>query len=316
LRDPAVRSHFNDTLFAFEASGWGPNEAMMSNFGLFYTVVVLGAGAAEARIKAMLQSGQPALFYLWTPHAMFANFKLHRVDLPAFRPELFAAARSDYPTDVLEKVAARRLGQIAPLVQQLYSRFRLDNGAQESMMGAVDDGGLSVKQVTCNWLTAPENALTWRAWLPSEQPQCAAGQHLNESESSGLSSCSTCPAGFVSEGGTVTACTMCERGALANPAIMRAVNRFVKRCSQQSSPGRRIELWRCAGYFQPTAGQLACLSCDILRDSYQEHMGRNACTPCPANTARFVGGPSAANPATCQCKRGPLASCSFWKHFY
>jgi hypothetical protein len=76
LRERAVRSHFNNTLFAFEGSGWGPNEAIMSNFGLFYNVAVLGAGAPEAGIKAMLHFGQPALFYLWTPHAMLADFEL------------------------------------------------------------------------------------------------------------------------------------------------------------------------------------------------------------------------------------------------
>ena len=218
LRDPAVRSHFNNTFFAFEPTGWGPNEAMMANFGLSYTMVFLGADSAVADIEGMLDSGQPALFFLWTPHAILANHELHRIDLPAFSPRLFAAARSDYPTDVLEKVQWRWLAQIAPLVHQLYSRFNVDNAAQDNIMGAAYAGGLSVKEATCAWFKSPENALAWRAWLPPEEPQCGPGQRLNKSLTpgvTGLFACSTCPAGFVSEGGTATVCTACKPGRCA-----------------------------------------------------------------------------------------------------
>ena len=59
----------------------------------------------------------------------------------------------------------------------------------------------------------------------------------------------------------------------------------------------------CAGYFQPSTGQLDCISCDNVGVSaYQESPAQTACLLCAANTQRYML--SAANRSSCQCNEG------------
>jgi hypothetical protein len=111
LRDPQVWRHFNGTFLAFERS-WGDEELRMMNLDLRYDVAYLGAIAAADAIRARLDAGLPAFFYLWSPHALNSRYRLNRIQLPAYTPKLFNLGRSDYPTDVLEKVAATEAGRI------------------------------------------------------------------------------------------------------------------------------------------------------------------------------------------------------------
>ena len=69
LREPAVRRHFNDTLYAFEPT-WGPETSkLMSSLDLNYNVLFLGAGEALSVLGARLKADRPTLFFLWSPHA-------------------------------------------------------------------------------------------------------------------------------------------------------------------------------------------------------------------------------------------------------
>jgi hypothetical protein len=67
--------------------------------------------------------------------------------------------------DLLEKVGTKTLFEHAPDVAMLYSRFSIDNSAQESMLAAMDSG-LSAMQAACGWIRKEENAGVWGAWLP------------------------------------------------------------------------------------------------------------------------------------------------------
>jgi hypothetical protein len=205
-RDPQVRRHFNATFLAFEVEGWGPNQELMTNLDLRYDVAYLGAHRAADAIRARLDAGLPAFFYLWSPHPFNARYSLTRIQLPAYTPALFKLGLSDYPTDVLEKVAAKTLSKHAPDVATLYSLFRIDNPAQESML-AVVDSGLSAMQATCAWMQKEENAAVWTAWLPVARLACDPGNYAVDE-----SSCAPCSAGSASVGGAVSLCTSCTAG--------------------------------------------------------------------------------------------------------
>ena len=103
LKDPDVLRHFNGTFLAF-VRDWGDLELFMSNLELPYKVAFLGAGAAPDAIRARLDAGIPAFFYLWSPHGFNARYGLNRIQLPAYSAERFELGLTDYPVDVLEKV--------------------------------------------------------------------------------------------------------------------------------------------------------------------------------------------------------------------
>ena len=205
LRDPQVRQHFNGTFLAFERS-WGPNQELMTNLDLRYGVAYLGADRAVDAIRARLDAGLPAFFYLWSPHPLNSRHSLNRIQLPAYTPALFELGLSDYPTDVLEKVAAKTLSEHASDVAKVYSLFRIGSPAQESMLAAIDSG-LSAMQATCAWMQKEENAAVWGAWLPVAKLACDPGNYAVDA-----SSCVPCPAGSASVGGAVSACTSCSAG--------------------------------------------------------------------------------------------------------
>jgi hypothetical protein len=170
LNDSAAREYFGGILYAFDRD-WGPVEEMVRTFAPGYRVVFLGANAA-ATITSRLQASVPTLFYLWTPHALNAQFSLSRIQLPPYSPALFAQGRSDFPTDVLEKLAAKNLPDISSQVSSLYRRFAVETATQEQLLSAIDFRGQPVMEAVCGWLTAEENVPIWRAWVLSNDLSC------------------------------------------------------------------------------------------------------------------------------------------------
>jgi ABC-type proline/glycine betaine transport system substrate-binding protein len=158
-------------------------------------------------IRARLDAGIPSFFLLWSPHAFNIRYGLSRIQLPAYTPRRFEQGRSDFPTDVLEKVGSMTLSEHTPLVAELYSLFEIDNSAQESMLGAIDSG-LSTMQAVCSWMREEENTAVWEAWVPVEKVACDAGHYAVDE-----TSCAPCPAGSASVGGTATSCMQCSAGA-------------------------------------------------------------------------------------------------------
>jgi ABC-type proline/glycine betaine transport system substrate-binding protein len=207
LRDPAVKRHFNSTFLAFEP-GWGPDQELQTNLDLHYDVEYLGADEAPRAIQARLDAGLPTLFYLWSPHPLNAKFGLNRIQLPAYSPALFAQGRSDYPTDVLEKVGSEQLARLAPAVAKMYSLFGIDSSAQEAIFANVDAQGLSVMQASCAWMRQEENLVIWEAWQPVEKASCDVGHYVAND-----TSCAPCPPGSASVDVEATACVKCAAGA-------------------------------------------------------------------------------------------------------
>ena len=170
LNDSRVRDHFGGTLYAF-VPDWGPVEEILLNLGLDYQVVFLGIDAA-ATIRSRLQAGVPTLFYLWSPHSLNAQFVLSRIQLPPYSRALYEQGRSDFPMDVLEKLAAKNLSEISREVSTVYNRFTLETATQESLQLAIDFGGETVVQAVCGWLSTEENVAVWRSWLLDDRVSC------------------------------------------------------------------------------------------------------------------------------------------------
>ena len=168
LKDPAVRDAFNATFLAFQRD-WGNNELMLAKLGLRYNVVYLGSSRASSVIQSTLEAGLPAFFYLWSPHPFNARYGLNRIQLPAHSAALFEEGLSDFPIDVVVKMGTKQLAMSVPEVAEMYSRFRIDNTAQESMLAMINADGTSVMQAVCIWMRKEENAAVWKAWLPTEE---------------------------------------------------------------------------------------------------------------------------------------------------
>jgi hypothetical protein len=207
LRDPQVRLHFNGTFLAFDRS-WGDEELRMTKLDLRYDAIYLGADLAPHAIQARLEAGLPTFFYLWSPHPFNSQYSLNRIQLPAYAPKLFDHGLSDYPTDVLEKVASKQLAVFAPAVAELLSRFAIGNDAQESMLAMIGEGevGLSTMHAVCSWIR--KESVVWQAWLPSEKGSCDIGNYVVNQ-----TSCAPCSPGFTSVGGPTTTCKRCPAGA-------------------------------------------------------------------------------------------------------
>ena len=206
LRDGGARRAFDGTFLAFEEA-WGPNAELMANLSLSYRVANLGAGVAPDVIRARLDANIPAFFFLWSPHAFNAQHALNRIQLPQLRAAATSheAGPSDFPTEMLEKVASKTLSELTPEVAEFYSRFRIDTLAQERMLAAIDAEELSAMQAACAWMRTEENAAVPKAWLPVATLDCDAGHYA-------ATSCAPCPQGSASFGGAATACAQCSAG--------------------------------------------------------------------------------------------------------
>ena len=176
LRNPAVRSHFNNTFWAYGAvgddcsRGWGPNPDLMTNLGLQYEFFCIGDQAAGDEILSeRLGKGLPTLFYLWEPHPFHKRFSLNRIQLPVYKKAGFALGETDYNSDILFKVASaasqKGLATVAPKVWQLLSRFVIDRDDQETMLDMTKHG-VAAMDAACSWME--KNTVAWKAWQPDE----------------------------------------------------------------------------------------------------------------------------------------------------
>jgi hypothetical protein len=83
---------------------------------------------------------------------------------------MLALARAPHPSPPhhLTPTQTRTRTHTRCAVHAMLTRFTLDNAAQEAMMSAVVNDGLSVMQASCEWLQSPDNRQRWHAWLPAD----------------------------------------------------------------------------------------------------------------------------------------------------
>ena len=135
----------------------------------------------EAAVRERLDAKEPTLFFYWTPQPFFKFYNLSRISLPAFTGEGWLANKTDWPTDVLEKVVARQMripsnspqayettdfAQAVPVVRELVKRFSLTNSDQVKIMANIKRNNLSSFQASCDWLKDRDNEKGWKRWIP------------------------------------------------------------------------------------------------------------------------------------------------------
>ena len=245
LLSPNVRSHFNNTFFAYGAVGdtdWGPVDSLMANLGLDYHIVRMESRANQI-LQERLASRLPTFFYLWEPHPFHKRFNLNRIQLPVYRTALYDEGWTDYPTSILIKAVSPALQALAPKVFQLVSRFVIDRDAQETMLEMVFQG-VSTMDAACAWMRNENNTATWQLWKPDDGCEpgrfsvqkvaaCSLAEKVNASSPSCVQckrqcagdvrcaakcfldaepTCAECGKGSASAGGLVTECTNCQPG--------------------------------------------------------------------------------------------------------
>ena len=150
---------------------WGHYEAQIfENLGIDFEVEYMGTEAAlVAEVRRAYEAGEPIVFYMWTPHSIFAALDLTEVQLPPYSDECAARAESGgvdcgYISEPLIKLFWPGLRELAPDAHTLLSNFRLSNADQIEMLGSVELLGNSVDAAAREWIA--ENPTTWRPWLP------------------------------------------------------------------------------------------------------------------------------------------------------
>jgi len=143
---------------------------IIANLGLDFDVVYAGSEAALlAQVDQAYSSGQPILFYFWTPHAAHLRYDLTEVQLPPYSDACYARAAAggvdcDYPTDVLFKIVAPNLSEYAPDAYDFITRFRWTTHDQTELLAAVDVDDLTPDEAARAWIATHE--AVWRKWLP------------------------------------------------------------------------------------------------------------------------------------------------------
>ena len=136
-------------------------------------------------------------------------YDLSRITLPTYSPTLFAEGRTDFPSEMLHKAASASLAKLAPAIAEMYQRFTISTFDQESIMAKTITDGLSAMQAACEWMKGEQNALAVSLWRPAHRTLCEVGWFVRRDANA---KCEPCPAGQISQGGSVLECTACAAG--------------------------------------------------------------------------------------------------------
>ncbi len=174
--DPAVAGEFataetgdKGTFFAGPLGWTQYDQQIIDQLGLNFQVINT---ASEEALLAQMSSAyareDPILFYFYVPHAIFTQYDLVSVELPACTQEeheaKVAAGNVDcaYPEDRLIKILNPKLAAAAPEAYSLLKNFNYTTDDQIEMLGMLADGK-SVDEAAQAWVDA--HADTWQAWL-------------------------------------------------------------------------------------------------------------------------------------------------------
>ena len=143
------------------------DEQIIANLGLPFQVVWTGSeDALLAEVSSAYSRNEPVLFYFYSPHAIFQQFDLTQVELPAYTDGCYADAAQiacAYPKDELLKIFSAKLEAKDGNVFKLLSSMNYDSDAQIEMLAVLNEGK-TVEEVAQAWVDAHEDV--WRAWLP------------------------------------------------------------------------------------------------------------------------------------------------------
>jgi glycine betaine/proline transport system substrate-binding protein len=143
------------------------DEQIIANLDLPFQVVWTGSeDALLAEVSSAYSREEPVLFYFYSPHAIFQEFDLTQVELPAYSDECYAdpeAIDCAYPKDQLMKIFSADLQEKDPDVHAFLSNMNYSSDAQIEMLAMLNEG-MSVEEAAQAWVDAHEDI--WRPWLP------------------------------------------------------------------------------------------------------------------------------------------------------
>ncbi|KAA3665286.1 MAG: glycine/betaine ABC transporter substrate-binding protein, partial [Chloroflexi bacterium] len=143
------------------------DEQIIANLGLPFQVVWTGSeDALLAEVSSAYSRQESVLFYFYSPHAIFQEFELVQVELPAYSDECYADAEAvdcAYPQDQLFKIFSTELAGKDANVHTFLSNMNYGSDAQIEMLAKLNEG-MSVEEAAQAWVDANESV--WRSWLP------------------------------------------------------------------------------------------------------------------------------------------------------
>ncbi len=143
------------------------DEAIIANLGLPFQVIVTGSeDALLAEVTASYNRNEPVLFYFYSPHAIFNQLDLTKVELPAYTDECYADPTKiacAYPKDDLMKILSAKLEAKDAAVFQFLKNMNYTSDAQIEMLAMLAEGK-TVEEAAQAWVDAHEDV--WRAWVP------------------------------------------------------------------------------------------------------------------------------------------------------
>ena len=143
------------------------DEYIIANLGLPFQVVWTGSeDALLAEVSSAYSRQEPVLFYFYSPHAVFQQFDLTQVELPAYSDECYAVPEEvdcAYPKDELLKIFSAKLQEKDSTVYTFLSSMNYGSDAQIEMLAMLNDGK-TVDEAAQAWVDAHSDV--WQAWLP------------------------------------------------------------------------------------------------------------------------------------------------------
>jgi len=143
------------------------DEQIIANLELPFQVVWTGSeDALLAEVSSAYSRQEPVLFYFYSPHAIFQEFELVQVELPAYSDACYAdpaAVDCAYPQDQLFKIFSTELAEKDAAVHTFLSNMNYGSDAQIEMLAKLNEG-MSVEESAQAWVDAHEDV--WRSWLP------------------------------------------------------------------------------------------------------------------------------------------------------
>lgn len=143
------------------------DEQIIANLNLPFQVVWTGSeDALLAEVSSAYSRQEPVLFYFYSPHAVFQQFDLLQVELPAYSDDCYAdeaAIDCAYPKDELLKIFSAELAEKDEDVHTFLSNMNYGSDAQIEMLAKLGEG-MSVEEAAQAWVDANEDL--WRGWLP------------------------------------------------------------------------------------------------------------------------------------------------------
>lgn len=118
-----------------------------------------------AEVSSAYSRQEPVLFYFYSPHAIFQQFDLSQVELPAYSDECYAdpaAIDCAYPKDELLKIFNANLQEKDPDVHAFLSNMNYGSDAQIEMLTMLNEG-MTVEEAAQAWVDAHEDV--WRILL-------------------------------------------------------------------------------------------------------------------------------------------------------